>query len=980
LGFLSDLLKVNPSVETSLTVSNELGSNLNCLYSNATSLNSEKLSLLQLQLFDKDIHVCFISETWWTSTSIRVIEGYSVYYRDRISKIGGGVCIYVRNDLVSHVVSNNELGKFENSEQVYCVVQVGNERILCGCIYRPPVNESVCQSNDLEIHDALTFASKAKYNGIIICGDFNHSKVSWTIDGMPFLDSNPGKTEVVKKFAETLEDLKLVQVVSAPTFIKNLKSKNILDLVFAESSERIQFVEHVAPLILEKQGHHVLRFCYRSTGNYRQPSKQVLNYRKGDYQKFKEYLNLFQDKWVDIFDGKNVNEQVDAFMKILSDGIDRFIPLRTSRLSNNPRFQSKELKSLLNRSKRLWRRIKCSKNLEINSDLKLQYSEINKKIRSRLKTDKTSFENKFADLVTKDPGQVFRHIKKLTRERSGINAIIDEENNLITVPHRVAEVLDRHFANVFSKEDMSNFPEIEVSQTINICPDLIFDPIDIEARLKRINVNKSMGPDKLHPYVLKMLALELSEPLARIYQKSLDTGIVPAIWKLANVTPLYKNNGNRLVRSNYRQISLLSLLAKLIEGIISDHMKIFLSKENIISSHQHGFFAGRSTTSNLIEFIDVVSSALNDGSGVDVAFLDVAKAFDRVPWERLKLRLWFYGFRGKLYDWVCDYLFNRMQRLLVGDYVGSWHSIVSGVPQGSVLGPLLFIIYVNELLQILPMVKGYADDMQVISVNNSPEAKIVFQESLNQVYQWTVKWQLHLNIDKCKIMHFGSFKQLENRHQYCINGVPLLTTESEESLGVTITPKLDFHDHIAKKCAAARFKMKQTMNCFTKKSIFLIGRIYKSVVRPCLEYASAIWNPSSSVQIQLLEKTQRYATRFGKLATLDYSERYKILNLKSLEFRRIKSDLMKFYRFIHGNEHFQLSNFCKFKDKRTRGSHRIYGDLATHVVRRNFFTYRVLQVWNALPWIVMQNIKSELDFESYLDSLDSFSKFVKNTA
>jgi hypothetical protein len=195
-------------------------------------------------------------------------------------------------------------------------------------------------------------------------------------------------------------------------------------------------------------------------------------------------------------------------------------------------------------------------------------------------------------------------------------------------------------------------------------------------------------------------------------------------------------------------------------------MMAHLFDQNFISSHQHGFVPGRSTVSNLLEVMDLVTSALDKGFAVDIAFLDAAKAFDRVPFQRLLLKLSCYGFQGQLLEWLRDYLVGRKQRLVLGDYVGCWREIVSGVPQGSVIGPLLFIIYVNDLINMLSVhVKGFADDLQLISVNNSEDQHQILQDNFDSIFEWTQQWQLHLNIKKCKVMHFGSNSQLVNRAQ-----------------------------------------------------------------------------------------------------------------------------------------------------------------------------------------------------------------------
>jgi hypothetical protein len=241
---------------------------------------------------------------------------------------------------------------------------------------------------------------------------------------------------------------------------------------------------------------------------------------------------------------------------------------------------------------------------------------------------------------------------------------------------------------------------------------------------------------------------------------------VPDAWKVANITPLFKS-GNKLLPTNYRGISLTSVLSKFIERIIVDHVMAYLLKFNLISKEQHGFMPKLSTATNLLEYIDIVSNAINKGSGVDVIYLDFAKAFDRVPHQRMILKLKSLGINGSLLKWCESFLHNRKQRVVMGAHTGEWKDILSGVPQGSVLGPLFFVIYINDLIESLTISsKVYADDSKLISINNNNDnsQQLLMQENLDIIYAWTIIWLLFLNEIKCKVLYLGNSKQLENKH------------------------------------------------------------------------------------------------------------------------------------------------------------------------------------------------------------------------
>jgi len=215
---------------------------------------------------------------------------------------------------------------------------------------------------------------------------------------------------------------------------------------------------------------------------------------------------------------------------------------------------------------------------------------------------------------------------------------------------------------------------------------------------------------------------------------------VPESWKLANITPVHKS-GSKLSTNNYRGISLTSVLCKLLERIIGSHIWNYLSVNEILSPHQHGFVPNRSTSTNLLETMDIITGALNNGLGVDVIYLDFMKAFDRVAHARLVTKLKGIGINGSLLSWCVSFLANRKQRVIMGDNVGDWMSIESGVPQGSVLGPLFFIIYINDLIKSITIpIKVYADDTKLILVYNDSSECIDLQNTLDIIHMWTNKF------------------------------------------------------------------------------------------------------------------------------------------------------------------------------------------------------------------------------------------------
>jgi hypothetical protein len=561
---------------------------------------------------------------------------------------------------------------------------------------------------------------------------------------------------------------------------------------------------------------------------------------------------------------------------------------------------------------------------------------------------------------------IFKYINSKMQVRDNIK-ILQTAEDIITDPKLICEAFSDWFQSIFHKTEDDNIPVVPV-HAHKISP-IIFDPIDIEERLSKLNPSKSIGPDQIHPYVLRECSLSLSFPLSRIFQKSMNSGTVPSDWKLANITPIFKS-GSKLLPTNYRGISLISVLSKIIERIISHHIIIHLVEFSIISPRQHGFFPKRNTVTNLIEYMDILTTALNSGFGVDTVYLDFEKAFDRVPHKRLLIKLESVGLTGNLLLWSKSFLSNRKQRVVMGDNVSLWKVNGSGVPQGSVLGPLFFIIYINDLDDLLSTPSlTYADDKKLISVNASVNQSLILQNDLNLIYDWSQIWLLFLNIKKCEVMYFGNNQQLLNKNIYALNGTIISETFLVKDLGVLISPNLDWDAQVIKVCSKSNAIAKKLFKCFHHKSNDIIKKIYVSTIRPKLEYANTVWRPTSIKHIRMLEAVQKRCTKYGKLSSVRYANRLLSLNLSRLDMRRVRGDLIQVFKFLHDYDKVNLVKSPLSHNTNTRGVLKLTTELCSHNSRSSFLFTRVAKIWNALP-SYLKIAKSINEFKNLLDAIN----------
>lgn len=334
---------------------------------------------------------------------------------------------------------------------------------------------------------------------------------------------------------------------------------------------------------------------------------------------------------------------------------------------------------------------------------------------------------------------------------------------------------------------------------------------------------------------------------------------------------------------------------------------------------------------------------------MDVVFLDFAKAFDKVPYKRLELKLKSHGITGKLLMWITDWLNNRRQRVCVNGSKSIWQAVLSGVPQGSVLGPILFLIYINDLdCGITNWILKFADDTKIFGTSCDIHQRRKLQDDLNALFHWSTEWQMLFNVDKCKVMHFGKHNA---QYDYTLNNKPLVKVTEERDLGIVISGDLK----VSQQCSQAYSKASKLLGVLNRSIVYkskdIMLKLYKSLVRPHLEYCTAAWSPHYVKDKELLERIQRRFTRMiPELKGLSYSDRLKALKLWTLEERRIRADLIEVYKMLNGLSDVSFrSMFTLDLSKRTRGhSYKLIKSRFNTDLRQHFFSDRVIKFWNSL--------------------------------
>ena len=411
----------------------------------------------------------------------------------------------------------------------------------------------------------------------------------------------------------------------------------------------------------------------------------------------------------------------------------------------------------------------------------------------------------------------------------------------------------------------------------------------------------------------------------------------------------------------------------MMESIIRDNIMTHMTKYNLFCDEQHGFVPGRSCMTQPLVTLDDWTELLDQGLPVDAIYLDFKKAFDTVPHERLLLKAESYGIQGDVLQWLRAFLVGRKQRVSVNGQVSGWSPVSSGIPQGSVLGPVMFVIYINDLPSSVKhaLVRILADDTKMYKGIPSYAVHAEVQSDFSELENWSDRWQIGFNKGKCNVMHLGYNNP---KHTYYMSDnnntqVPLSETTAEKDLGVIVDNKLNLHEHVAtatKKANSILGTIKKTFSCL---DIVMIKKLFVSLVRPVLEYGNCVRSPRFKTDITNIEQVQRRATRLiPELRDKSYKDRLKQLKLPSLFHRQKRGDMIQTFKIIKGFDRIPADKIFKFSSSVTRGHNfKLQKQSCRLDVRKYFFANRVVNDWNSLP----PNVVNAETINQFKDRLDS---------
>lgn len=810
--------------------------------------------LVFLNQFNLEFDIIILSETFEIkNTDLYRLAGYSEIYNEGKVNKNDGVLIYVKQSL-HHSFEIVELKniKYDSGKTkiniINLTININNKIMLITAAYRSP-NTSADDFNR-ELNSFLQLYRNVETH--VIIGDININISS--------------ADDHVQDYLNILGEYGFSSYINSFTRIQN-EQKSIIDHIFIKNNENnINFM----PIIFQ----NLITDHYPVILNVNLNCKlNNVNYNKPCYKKYTDYkqlkIDLQHEGWDNIYNNNNVDQITDNFITKLEHYINK--NTRTTKLKRHETPRKEWITTgLLNSIKTKNNLYKMMADNPLNINLANQYKIYKNKLSQLIKNTKTRY---YRNLINKNNDytqNLWSTVNKLCNRNKSQTSIeqIEINNEIITDKKEIADKFNHHYSEVGASlarqiTQTSNFTldnrETSLENTIFLSPT---NENEVKKIILELKSHKAPGHDNIKAETLKEVVDEITAPIKYIINKAIDLGFFPNILKIGIIKPLYKK-GSKLEMSNYRPVSLISNISKVFEKILKIRIVNFLNKYNIISDKQFGFRENTSTQDAIAYLTSMIYDSLDKSKPSLCIFVDLAKAFDTVCHKKLLEKLKNYGFRGKAFELMKSYLSERTQYVSIDGIKSERREISYGVPQGTVLGPILFILYINNLftLNTTGQILSFADDTVIFySEDNWENLKTMAEKDFNRIKQWFDKNTLTMNIDKTKYLTFTSYKNnLPNLGPLKINARTSITeAESIKYLGIIIDRHLKWDLQINNIINKIRYLLSNFKHLKSYLDIKELKTLYFALVQSQLSYGIIAWGGVVDSYLKKLEVIQKW--------------------------------------------------------------------------------------------------------------------------
>ena len=933
-----------------------------------------------------------LTETWlkpFMADAQISIEGFTVFRADRDKRGRGGALLYIRDEIP---VTSTCRFDDDTCQSVFCCCALN--KLLIACVYKP------CDASNKSFSNLITFLQECldntpevgKYT-LVVLGDFNFPDL-WTTASQ----NSISKSESELTLTNFMDSNFLCQYIDIAT-----RQTNILDL-FLTNNDKL--VCHLDSEKHEKlSDHNIINITLphkeliplsNASSKYPKSPKltgyRALDLQKADFNSIESELMTLD--WNSLWENSNLESFPELFQKTVLNVCQKYSPLKIPNKPNKSA-DDRSYHAILRKKRKLKARLNCLLSQNPTSPLvKKLENKINKLLEDlkKLSSSKRSRrEMKAIQKIKSNPKYFYSFAKKLSKTKQNISQLLDSKGNLQTDRKIVADILQDQFTSSFSDPNYLH-KKIPAPQNANtILSDISFNTEDIIKAIDEIRASSSCPDFGTPAAILKRCKVPLSKPLYLMWNESLLTGKVPAYYKQQLITPVYKK-GSRIISSNYRPVALTAHEIKIFERVIRSKVVDYLESKSLLLSKQHGFRKGKSCLTQLLKHYENVLLNLLDNNETDAIFLDYAKAFDKVDYDILFQKIKNIGISGKLFNWIKDFLSNRKQVVVVDEILSYIASVVSGVPQGTVLGPLLFLIFLNDIEKCIKSseLSCFADDTRICKSISLTSDCHLLQDDLLNIATWSSDNNMVLHEDKFVYLNFNvrhfkfSLQYLpfyaENFRYSTSTDMILERSETVKDLGITFSENLDWSFHVSDIAARAKKKAGWTLSVFRDRSPSVMLTLYKANIRSHLEYCCPLWVGLSQRDSQILESIQRSFTNkiICPPSVQNYWDRLRFLQLMSLQRRRERYVILHMWKIFHQITSNDL-NITFYESAR-------FGTLANvpplspnngkaQTLYDSSFCVKGPQLWNTVPKVI-RNVDT---FTNFKVKLDIYLKSVPDT-